>query len=567
MENIDNWPRRLLYVPSMTSYEWQRGNRYGEHIAPKYNALSYTWGRWRLPTSREKPHVQALEVKGVPWDIPRVDPDLHFTTDQFSAVLHQMTYHDPQRVAWQKVSHSKGNQPPNLFWQQIPAEKIDFVWLDVACIDQRWTPETKSEIGRQACIFKGAHQRYVWLSHTCTSLLETMVDDLELSLKDLGGRRGNLSKLEEWAQIWLGKVVSYADELLKDPWYSSLWTLQEAYVCPALTVFSQEPQIVGLGQRSLEDMYGDMATRLEQIISGGRPNEKLTGTSKAQANHLLNILKRSGILQFQSASPLSAYTVARYRTTSIEVDYIYGIMQIFEFRLGSSAEGAEPDREFTLPELEDQLGAAFVKEGALTSQLFVHLRKPTYAKAWRLSRHVDIPSFARVEFGDLAHTVKAGDVSTIRYESDLWGWLSGKSCSFGALGQAWMELYKICGILAQKVAYDFELRSWIPQLVGITTPVRYQPILVQAITEVFKADILRVFLLGGWPGRGEKGKDLTLWGIILLQQKRGKLMYWHRLGIVKWFTWPTLSPHNDIPATPILRGESADWEPLSGYFG
>jgi len=40
---IGNWPQRLLHVPSMTSFEWEPGNRYGVHIVPLYNAFSYTW--------------------------------------------------------------------------------------------------------------------------------------------------------------------------------------------------------------------------------------------------------------------------------------------------------------------------------------------------------------------------------------------------------------------------------------------------------------------------------------------------------------------------------------------
>lgn len=43
---LGDWPRRLLHVPTMTSFEWAPGNYYGSTQEPSYNATSYTWGRW-----------------------------------------------------------------------------------------------------------------------------------------------------------------------------------------------------------------------------------------------------------------------------------------------------------------------------------------------------------------------------------------------------------------------------------------------------------------------------------------------------------------------------------------
>ena len=43
-----DWPRRLRHVETMVSYLWQPGHKYGDHIEPPCNALSYTWGRCEL---------------------------------------------------------------------------------------------------------------------------------------------------------------------------------------------------------------------------------------------------------------------------------------------------------------------------------------------------------------------------------------------------------------------------------------------------------------------------------------------------------------------------------------
>jgi hypothetical protein len=40
------WPRRLLYVLEMRSYERDGDNTYGGVREPAYNIISYTWGRW-----------------------------------------------------------------------------------------------------------------------------------------------------------------------------------------------------------------------------------------------------------------------------------------------------------------------------------------------------------------------------------------------------------------------------------------------------------------------------------------------------------------------------------------
>ena len=82
------WPRRLLHVPSLTSFEWEPGNRYGGHTCPLYNTLSYTWGRFALG-NHEQPQVKALPIHFQgrrSWKVPRINPE-HFTVSEFLAVV------------------------------------------------------------------------------------------------------------------------------------------------------------------------------------------------------------------------------------------------------------------------------------------------------------------------------------------------------------------------------------------------------------------------------------------------------------------------------------------------
>lgn len=158
-DEIGSWPRRLLHVPSMTSFEWAPGNNYGDCVAPRYNAISYTWGRYDLdrPGLKKKKayrNTKAIEIKGIKWGTPRINPQ-HFTVDEFEHLIKQTC-----------VRHSGTDRD------------VEFLWLDVACIDQNNGPQKMAEIGRQAAIFQGAHRVFVWLSKHSENRLSCIIEDL-----------------------------------------------------------------------------------------------------------------------------------------------------------------------------------------------------------------------------------------------------------------------------------------------------------------------------------------------------------------------------------------------------
>lgn len=159
---IENWPRRLLQLtsPVWTSHEWQPGHIYGGHREPKYNAISYTWGRFRLDgvgaKSKTLRQVKGISIKGCPWNIPPIDPK-RFTVQEFKKAL--------ERTA--AIDGDSCNK---------------FLWLDVACIDQE-TEAGQLEVGRQADIFKGAQQVSLWLTNFTLEKLEEAFSSLESSLQ------------------------------------------------------------------------------------------------------------------------------------------------------------------------------------------------------------------------------------------------------------------------------------------------------------------------------------------------------------------------------------------------
>jgi hypothetical protein len=171
------WPRRLLHVPTMTSVERSDGNMYGQDKEPEYNALSYKWGLFVVDDGPR------LEVKGINWRIPAVD-QTRFSVKELERVLQNM------------------------------AKEIDYVWLDVACVDQGIPSATISEVQREPGIFRNAKQAFVWLNGYTTDELQTMLE--HISSYSLFTSTDTISV-----------TASHLRALFRNPWFKSVWTLRE----------------------------------------------------------------------------------------------------------------------------------------------------------------------------------------------------------------------------------------------------------------------------------------------------------------------------------------------------
>ena len=165
-DSESTWPQRLLHVPTMTSVEWAPGDIYASRIKPRYNAISYTWGRFDLQFDKSRKakrlrNIRPIEIHGTTWvDVmPRIDPN-HFSVSEIMQVIQHS----------QEASSEDG---------------VEFVWLDVACIDQRDGPQKSFEIGRQAGIFKGANRVYVWLTKIHVVKLNSLLQTLAASAGEL----------------------------------------------------------------------------------------------------------------------------------------------------------------------------------------------------------------------------------------------------------------------------------------------------------------------------------------------------------------------------------------------
>lgn len=355
----DRWPRRLLDVSTMTSYKWQPGNVYGGVAEPFYSVLSYTWGRWRIRGSHSG--VKSLEIQGVPWEIPKVDPK-HFTAEQFKNTLQLMVDTSNRQ---NRIRHRSSN----------------FVWLDIACIPQsQQSAIAASEVGRQARIFRNADIGYVWLTTAAAREVEKLCD------------RAMTDTPTEMAEHF----QSFC-KILADPWFRSMWTLQESFI-------RRDAYILTTARLCFRDRYGFLPlslSRLRDVADEDLTRHKHHNGFGVEAEpHFTSfeqIWSQAGIQEPRTNSPMQVLASARFRTCEVELDRVYAIMQIFgdEIKVGKARALTDGERaaaqSWTLLTLEDELGALLLKHFPLMSQLFCHDEPPLPGKAWRICGRSTVP--------------------------------------------------------------------------------------------------------------------------------------------------------------------------------
>ena len=98
------WPQRLLNTKTMTSFERQRGNVYGGVVEPKYNIVSYTLGRYQVPSG------PVINIAGVDWQIPSISQQC-FTVEDFGTLL--LDGQPCEAIPWSRVGFSLWDAPAN----------------------------------------------------------------------------------------------------------------------------------------------------------------------------------------------------------------------------------------------------------------------------------------------------------------------------------------------------------------------------------------------------------------------------------------------------------------------
>lgn len=412
------WPRRLLDTDTMTSFERQEGNIYGGVNEPRYSTLSYTWGRFEAKTPADLASVNSsscrLRVAGVTWTIPAIDKGRAFSAAAFEAAIKGM-------------SAASGNR---------------FAWVDVACIDQENYADKMAEIGRQAGIFANAHAAFVWLWTVPTAVeLRGAIEDMAAVLSrwpraaTLAGwlnrdgppgasglsfsGRSEHEELEEFEpnETFLKRLRRSVDLILGDWWFSSLWTLQELGLkddawlisgdglpVESLDVDSEYYESTDPEHGGVVDWKADMLyVSIFDVVVGLRDIFSVLQMPYLQdifqdlrlrdiVIHICDLIRSAGYTSIPvSSNPNFYFSLARTRQTTFDLDRIYGVMSLYDIRVGAAAPGTDSSKQWTLEELEEEFAFALNAKSSILGQLFIHAEEPRAGKTWQITQQTRVP--------------------------------------------------------------------------------------------------------------------------------------------------------------------------------
>lgn len=115
------------------------------------------------------------------------------------------------------------------------------------------------ETGRQAAIFEGAQSSYVWLNYLKTvhlrslfGMLETIAFELDRDILDPSHNQSSAPVITR--SRWLESATTTVQSIFQnDPWFTSLWTLQETFLRQDAILLSREatPVTANRGIKSL----------------------------------------------------------------------------------------------------------------------------------------------------------------------------------------------------------------------------------------------------------------------------------------------------------------------------
>ncbi|KAK8133121.1 hypothetical protein PG999_001294 [Apiospora kogelbergensis] len=570
-DGIGDWPRRLLHVPSMTSLPWRPGNMYGQFDSPRYNVVSYTWGRFRLDLAREHSNSkQGLPIQGVEWPIPPIDPE-HFTEGELDVVL--------QRMA--------------------EAYSVDFVWIDVACIDQRrGSKEGYLEVGRQAAIFRGARQIFIWWTKftgdRTRALWDRILEGTTYVEESIIRPPSSLSQEElELSFFNFKELDDNITIFLSDPWFSSLWTLQEAFLGSTAQVLCRDGNplsrgIVHNGFRFITSVFDAVSNDCARALSA---HDSILQTFPRLATLCTNIhqaVQQRALPELIHVNKLGLYAAAGRRTASEPLDYIYGIQQIFGYRVGATRVDTDPNQDWTLGDLEEELAREIIADCPVRSQMHVFQQPMSYGKRWHISRSSHVP----VPLAGMGHMYtelwecpissqytlevhKFGDIALLRF----WGHM----CEYTRLHASWMKPVDAHGneycyfrVMLDAVSIDDAAKSGEPleyRTVGHMRDIwrgLEQNKLSAWLANKYNSSQLMVLRLGSREERGQLGtlEPCEIVGLILLRgQSLEGLTYWHRIGFCHWVHGDEFADWQDTKNFLAARDDSPGWVQETGVFG
>lgn len=239
--------------------------------APDYLCVSHTWGRWPKK-SNDGTLEPPIKVLGVPWLVPQNEK---FAVEELPSML--------------KMAFCTSSA---------------YIWFDLLCIPQDYSERAFREISRQALIFGNAKWVIAWLNdvHSWNGL-SSVVDWLSLFYLNtaVNLKTGDYQfpllpdpfedvppspmELCLWRQVENDNGQSNEDSDDSEdmdiappvPWFTSLWTLQEACLRPDMILFNKHWQPLTAGDQTLVPL--DHLVSLDNYISRGNYRSSVIKTT------------------------------------------------------------------------------------------------------------------------------------------------------------------------------------------------------------------------------------------------------------------------------------------------
>ena len=293
-----------------------------------------------------------------------------------------------------------------------------------------------AEIGRQAKIFKGAYDAVIWVNRLTYATMKCLESDLMQSSDLLSG--GKLQDELTSSNIeGVHDMVRVLRALKADPWFSSLWTLQEAFLRQDAYVLTKEAATIGQSGHVTPTRLKDFIHLFEVVKSVMIESPALKQLDLGIG--LVSLIDEFGFADFYLEFPMTLLAASQHRQTGPHnrEDQVYGIMQVFDLQLGKSNPSADPTRQYTLSELEDELGQALLERYPVMSQMHCHASQPKSGKAWRMGHHSTIPRLHSNLFNGMnslnGEIEACASFGTQRIHGDLCGTFLGPTTSFSDL--------------------------------------------------------------------------------------------------------------------------------------
>ncbi|KAI9753610.1 MAG: Glycine--tRNA ligase 1, mitochondrial [Chaenotheca gracillima] len=274
---------------------------------PKYDVLSYTWGRAAT--------TEWVELKGIPWYV------------RSSIAL-------PPSEVLQFILKNHGSR---------------YCWVDIFCIPQQCPVAKAREVSRQGEIFRGAAGGIAWLHQTSAvwPLFAGLLSWCQSTRKKFSSVPVELSRP-------LAGTLTAFEELASDPWFQSTWALQEALLQPQLRMMGREEpfQFTGFEDGNLATSYvsekpltvetfqstisalrafASASIKLSMRRAGAFANTAvLTPRHALRFERLLVVKGLSGLATPTPAAILSSLAV---RTSVRPQDKYYGIQAVFNLKM------------------------------------------------------------------------------------------------------------------------------------------------------------------------------------------------------------------------------------------